>query len=153
MVTDEDFEAFVLAVGPRLRRALLGIVGVNRVDDAVSEAFAYAYEHWDRLAEMSNPAGYLFRVAQSPSRSRKAPRLFREQTVSIPDVEPRLVELLLALPKTQRTAVWLAHGCGWSHSEIADAMGIAPSTVATHLSRGLDHLRNELVSWVRNYSR
>ena len=65
MVTDEDFEAFVLAVGPRLRRALLGVVGVNRVDDAVSEAFAYAYEHWDRLAEMSNPAGYLFRVAQS----------------------------------------------------------------------------------------
>ena len=144
MLTDEDFEVFVLSAEPRLRRALLGAVGVNHLDDAVSEALAYAYEHWDKLAAMANPVGYLFRVGQSHSRARKTPILFRDQSVSIPDVEPRLVELLVALPKTQRTAVWLAHGCGWAHSEIADVMGITTSTVSTHIGRGLDRLRNEL---------
>ena len=93
---------------------------------------------------MANPVGYLFRVGQSHARTRKTPRLFRDQSVSIPDVEPRLVELLLALPKTQRTAIWLAHGCGWGHADIADVMGLSTSTVSTHIGRGLDRLRNDL---------
>ena len=144
MVSDAEFEAFVLSVEPRLRRALLGAVGINHLDDAIGEALAFAYEHWDRLAGMANPVGYLFRVGQSHARTRKTPRLFRNQSVSIPDVEPRLVELLLALPKTQRTAIWLAHGCGWGHADIAEVMGISTSTVSTHVSRGLDRLRNDL---------
>jgi len=144
-VTSEgEFDSFVADARPRLRRALLGAVGIDRVDDAVAEALAYAFEHWPALAAMSNPVGYLFRVGQSRSRPRKAPRLFREQPPSMPDVEPRLTQLLLALPKSQRTAIWLAHGCAWSHLEIAAAMEISTSTVATHVSRGLDRLRQEL---------
>ncbi len=144
MIADDDFEVFVRQAEPRLRRALLGAVGVDRVDDAVSEALAYAYEHWIDIAQMASPVGYLFRVGQSRSRPRKRVRLFREQSVSVPDVEPGLTDALLALPETQRTAIWLAHGCAWTHSEIAAVMGIGSSTVATHVSRGLDRLRTEL---------
>ena len=62
----------------------------------------------------------------------------------IPDVEPRLIGALQELPDTQRIAVWLAHGCGWPHAEIADVLEGSPSTVATHVSRGLQRLRTEL---------
>lgn len=138
------FEEFVAAVEPRLRRALLGSVGVDRVEDAVAEALAYGFEHWEAIGEMSNPAGYLFRVAQSRVRQRRTPRLFAQLPVSLPDVEPGLIEALCALPDAQRTAVWLAHGCGSSHGDIADALGVSTSTVATHVSRALNRLRAEL---------
>lgn len=138
------FEAFVAVAEPRLRRALLGAVGIDRVEDAVAEALAYGYEHWDEVGEMSNPIGYLFRVGQSRVRRPRRPRVFRRIPDALPDVEPRLIEALGALPQSQRTAVWLAHGCGWSHGDIADALGVAPSTVATHVSRALSRLRAEL---------
>ena len=42
MVSDVEFEVFVLSVEPRLRRALLGAVGINHLDDAVGEALAFS---------------------------------------------------------------------------------------------------------------
>lgn len=138
------FEAFVADVEPGLRRALLGAVGIDRVDDALAEAFAYGFEHWSELSEMSNPAGYLFRVGQSRTRRRKQPRLFRHAPTVMPEIEPGLVEGLGALPDPQRIAVWLAHGCGWSHAEIAEVLEVSVSTVSTHVNRGLKRLRSEM---------
>ena len=60
------------------------------------------------------------------------------------DVEPGLVPALKRLPDQQRTAVWLVHACDWSHGEAAEAMGISPSTVATHVTRALVALRQRL---------
>lgn len=135
---------FVARVEPGLRRALLGALGVDRLDDAVAEALAYGFENWEAVAVMENPVGYLFRVAQSRSRRRRTPRLFPAEPVVLPEVEPGLVNALCALPDSQRIAVWLAHGCGWPHVDIADVLGVSTSTVATHVSRGLDRLRSEL---------
>ena len=50
----------------------------------------------------------------------------------------------MALPETQRIAVWLAHGCGWPHGEIAEVLEVSASTVSTHVNRGLERLRAEL---------
>ena len=80
--------------------------GVDRVDDAVAEALAYAHEHRRRLAEMDNPVGYPFRVGQSRTRQPKPLRLFRnDEPVHIPDVEPQLIGALQELPDTQRISV------------------------------------------------
>ncbi len=57
MRSDRAFDAFAREAEPRLRRALLGAVGIDRVDDAVAEALGYAFEHRDRFAEMANPVG------------------------------------------------------------------------------------------------
>jgi DNA-directed RNA polymerase specialized sigma24 family protein len=141
VITEDGFDEFVRAANPRLRRALLGAVGADRVDDAVAEAFAWGYEHRDELSAMENPVGYLYRVGQSKVRYRRPVRLFRVLPPTIPEVEPGLVDALGALPDSQRTAIWLAHGCGWTHGEIAIVMDVAPSTVATHVSRGLRRLR------------
>lgn len=144
MSDSAQFEEFVSRVEPRLRRALIGAVGVDRVEDAVAEALAYAFEHWADVSEMTNPAGYLFRVAQSRSRRRRRPRLLQPVAADIPDVEPPLVDALHALTESQRIAVWLAHGCSWSHAEIGEVLGVSSSTVATHVSRGLERLRSEM---------
>jgi len=144
MAESDDFEEFVIDVERRLRRALVGAVGVNQVDDAVAEALAYLAEHRDRVLFMENPVGYLYRVAQTRTKPAKTPALPVVHPASIPDVEPGLAPALMALPEAQRTAVWLAHGCGWRSTDIADALEISASTVATHISRGLASLRAEL---------
>lgn len=144
MTQRDRFEAFVADAEPRLRRALIGAVGIDRTEDAVAEAFAYAYEHWDEVSAYDNPVGYLYRVAQSRSRERLKPPLIRREPDTIPDVEPELIEALSSLPLSQRTAVWLAHGCGWSHADIASGLDVSASTVATHVSRGLNALRQTL---------
>jgi RNA polymerase sigma-70 factor (ECF subfamily) len=139
-----DFEAFVGAVEPRLRRALIGSRGVDGAQEAVAEALAYAWEHWRDVRVMQNPAGYLYRVGQSRSRRRLEPQLPAPESLRIPEVEPALVPALLALPERQRNAVWLVHACGWTYAEVADALEISASAVGTHVGRALDRLRRAL---------
>lgn len=139
-----EVERFVEDVRPRLLRALLGAVGARDASDATAEAIAYAFEHWDRVSMMDNPAGYLFRVGQSSVRRRREPLLPSPEAVGVPDVEPALVPALLALPDTQRTAVWLVHACGWRYAEVAAAMDTSVSMVGNHVRRGLDALRFRL---------
>jgi hypothetical protein len=57
------FEAFAVEVRPRLIRALVPVRGIEGAADAASEARAYAWEHWEQVRVMSNPAGFLYRVA------------------------------------------------------------------------------------------
>lgn len=104
----------------------------------------YAFEHWERVRTLENPEGYLYRVAQSRTRERRRPSLPSPADVGLPDIEPALITVLLRLPLTQRTAVWLVHACGWTYRETAEAMGTSTSMVGNHLSRGLAALRREL---------
>ena len=71
MKNDDAFERFVREVEPGLRRALSGHLDRERVPDALAEAFAYAWQHRERVMAMENPSGYLYRVAQSKSRTRR----------------------------------------------------------------------------------
>jgi DNA-directed RNA polymerase specialized sigma24 family protein len=149
MGTDRDDDVEVLLTGARARlwRAYLPLRGEDGADDAVAEALAWAWEHRDRLAEMENPIGYLYRVGLSRSAPRRAPRsptLPAPAEVGLPDVEPGLVPALLALPESQRSVIWLVHGCGWTYTEVAASLHIGRSTVGTHLSRAMASLRRSL---------
>lgn len=141
----EGFERFVADVEPRLRRALVALRGPETGREAVAEALAWAWEHWDKARELDNPAGYLYRVGQSRTRWRRRPDWGPPPAADrLPDVEPRLPAALAALSERQRVAVFLVHGCGWSHPEVAELVGITPSAVATHVARGMARLRAEL---------
>ncbi len=111
-----SFTEFVQDAEPRLRRALLGAVGLDATPDAVAEALAYAWANWDRISTMDNPVGYLYRVGQTSTRSKKVPILPPPDPAVMPEVEPRLIE----------------------------ALDISASAVGTHVSRGIDKLRNQL---------
>jgi DNA-directed RNA polymerase specialized sigma24 family protein len=139
-----EFDRFVAEVRPRLIRAFAGAVGATNAADAAAEAVAYAFEHWDRVRLMDNPAGYLYRVGQSRTRRRRTPALPPPASIGVPDIEPSLVPALLSLPETQRTAVWLVHACGWHYAEVADAMDTSASMVGNHVSRGLEALRRSM---------
>jgi hypothetical protein len=62
--SEEEFDVFIMRVQPRLERALAGHLPAPMVGDAVADA----WEHRDRVLPMTNPTGYLYRVAQSRSR-------------------------------------------------------------------------------------
>lgn len=140
----DEFEAFVREAEPRLRQALVAVRGPVDGRDATAEALAYAWEHWARVRGMTNAVGYLFRVGQSRSRARKAPQLPMATPTDLPSVEPELVRALAQLTDPQRAAVFLVHGCGWRHAEVAEVLEVTPSTVATHLQRGTARLRQLL---------
>jgi len=139
-----DFERFVDAVERPLRRALVVRVGVGGANDATAAALAYAWEHWDQVRELQRPVAYLYRVGLTSTRTRKTGHLPAPAEVGLPNVEPALVPALQALPDAQRVAIWLVHACGWSYAEAAEAMGVSPSTIGTHLQRGLASLRRQL---------
>jgi DNA-directed RNA polymerase specialized sigma24 family protein len=141
---DEPFEAFVRSAEPQLRHAFVGSRGVDGATEATAEALAYAWEHWDEVRSRDNPVGWLYRVAQSRTRRRKVPVLPAPEELGLPDVEPMLIPALRDLPEQQRTAVWLVHGCHWRQTEVAEAMGITPSAVSTHVARALAALRARL---------
>lgn len=60
MDQDEDFERFFGDVEPRLRRAFVGSHGIDGAADATAEALAWAWERWELVQTMENPAGYLY---------------------------------------------------------------------------------------------
>lgn len=67
----DSFTEFVKQVEPRLRRALPVAYGIERGAEATADALAYAWENWERIEQMDNPAGYLYRVGRSRARPRK----------------------------------------------------------------------------------
>ena len=64
--------------------------------------------------------------------------------MALPEIDPRLEVAMRRLSDQQRTAVFLVHGCGWGHAEVGAFLGISPSTVSTHVHRGLARLRELL---------
>lgn len=147
-VTTEPFEGFLVRVEERLRLALIASYGPDDGQAAAWDALSWAWEHWDRVQTLANPVGFLYRVGQSAARrhrSRPIPidaRSFRNH--GIPEIDPGLVPALAELSIQQRTTVLLVHAFGWTIRDVASLLEVAPSTVQTHVERGLARLRTIL---------
>ena len=139
-----DFEAFVERVEGRLRVALVAVFGPEDGRDAAAAALAFAFEEWGRVSQMENPAGYLYRVGRSSQRRRREPAWAPVPPNPLPLVEPGLPAAISKLSEKQRLAVVLVHAYGWDRGEVADLAGVSPSTIDTHLARGLSKLRRSL---------
>jgi RNA polymerase sigma factor (sigma-70 family) len=146
---EPDFEEFVRATEPPLRRALVAAYGYEDGREATAEALAYAWEHWVKVRDMPNAAGYLFRIAQSSAARgrrwhRRPPSLLNHLPGSEHEFEPGLPKALASLSERQRIAVVLVHGFGYTMREVADLTGVKITTVQNHLERGLRRLRDRL---------
>ena len=142
-----EFECFVKETGPRLGRALAAAYGFEDGRDATAEALAYAWENWQRLQQVENLPGYLFRVGQTRSRRsrrRRPPVLFGICDATDYHFDPGLPKALATLSQRQRLAVVLVHGYGYTLREVAEVTGVRPTTVQNHLTRGLSRLRRML---------
>ncbi len=138
------FQGFVNDVEPRLRRAFTLLRGREGGLDATAEALGWAWQNWAAVQAMENPAGYLYRVGTSRTRPRRRAFATPPEPSEVHGFEPGLQPALDGLSTRQRTAVVLVHGCGWTHHEGAQAMGVTRSSVGTHVGRALTQLRREL---------
>lgn len=141
-----NFEGFLAENRARLLAGLVAAYGPELGQEAAAEAEAYGWQHWDRLRNMDNPTGYLYRVGQSSIRPhlRPAGYLPAKPNDGLPEFEPGLAPALEALSDQQRTAVVLVHALGWSLTDAAALLDIDMSTVRTHVQRGLEKLRSAL---------
>jgi RNA polymerase sigma factor (sigma-70 family) len=133
----------------RWAAALTGDVAAG--EEVAQEAFLAMAGRYSRL---DNPAGYLRRSIVNGARMWQrsgSRRIARERGVATPTVAPPptavdgdLLDVLAKLPYDQRAAVVLRYWADWTDESIAAALGCRPSTVRSHLRRGLRRLRADL---------
>ncbi len=156
------FDDFYAANVESVARALGLTLGDHELGlEAADEAFTRAFSKWSQVSRYDNPAGWTYRVGLNWARSwlRRKARAFARRhaiaelhgvsvldTVEIPnhveDLELR--NALLALSHEHRSVVVLRYFLDWSTEQTAEALDLAPGTVKSRLSRGLDQLRNSL---------
>src|SRR5262249_29906409 len=92
---------------------------------------------------LDSPVRYLYRVGVSRTRPRRARFLPARPEPSAADMcpDPDLARALERLSRRQRVAVVLVHAYGWKLHEVGALLRMSPSTVATHVERGLAQLR------------
>jgi DNA-directed RNA polymerase specialized sigma24 family protein len=145
-----SFSEFVIASRHRLLRAVIAHHGPQIGTEALADAYAYAWQHWDRVRRVQNPTGYVFRAADriGIQRSRKS---WRETPDGVTHgtetgwcdnvAHPEVISVLRVLPVRQRAAVLLVHGYGFSYKEAAETLDIPITTLTNDATRGLARLR------------
>jgi len=149
----ESFSDFYAASRQSVFAALaLTLRDRELASDAAAEGMARAYQHWPKVRTHRNPSGWAYRASLNWATSRL--RKFRRerpagsagepvappQEMSNPDLDAAMA----SLPVDQRAVVVLRYHLDWSEAATAEALGIAPGTVKSRLSRALDRLRAEL---------
>jgi RNA polymerase sigma factor (sigma-70 family) len=153
----ETFEDFFHANYERLLRAMYLATG-NRheAEDLAQDAMARVLERWDRVREMANPVGFVFRVALNRRRSllrrlsialRRAPTA-QPESVSEPtsavDDRDMIRRALGSLPDTQREALVLCDWLGMTDVQAAETLQLSAGAVRTRLSRARSSMRQLL---------
>ena len=142
--TDDGFEAWYRQEHPRLAAALTVMSGdAELAHDVVSEAFARALEHWDRVSVMESPTGWVRQVAVNLLRRnhRRAAlerrllgrRRARSDEAPSQAVDPDLWKAVMALPPRQRAVLGLRLVLDLSQADTARLLGIRSGTVSATL--------------------
>jgi RNA polymerase sigma-70 factor (sigma-E family) len=147
---DREFEEFVTAAWPRLRRA--GYLLTHHTQDAedlVQQVLARAYAAWPRVRR-DEAFAYVHRslvnaYIDSTRRRRPTPTEVPDHPVSsaesVIDDRSELVDLLRPLTPRERAVVVLRHYLDTPEKDVAAALGITPGTVKSTSSRALHRLR------------
>lgn len=139
-----DFDAFFDKEYTPLLRLMFGMTGnLVEAEELAQEAMTRALERWDRVSNMSSPAGYVYRTAVNLNRSRlrrlARPLRWSRESERSSDAEPEvigsLVSALAALPRGQREAVLLVEWLGLEAREAGQILGISPSSVRSRVHR------------------
>jgi RNA polymerase sigma-70 factor (sigma-E family) len=147
--TDETFAAFFATeYAPMVRLALLLVDDLATAEEITQDAFVQLHRRW-ASGNIDNPSGYLRRCVANGGRDVQRRRGVRRRArLEIPEsTEPAYRELddaLVRLPQRERTAVVLRYFDDLHETEIAEVLGVRPSTVRTLVRRGLNQLRREV---------
>jgi RNA polymerase sigma-70 factor (ECF subfamily) len=149
-----SFEVFFAYEHARLFGALCLVTG-NRseAEEIMQDAFLRLWERWDRVAEIDDPSGYLFRTAMNVFRNRyRRAAVALRKTISIAPTEDALatvedrdvvVRALRDLTPDQRAAVVLTGYVGLTSEEAGAVLGMRASTVRTLATRARAAIREK----------
>jgi RNA polymerase sigma-70 factor (ECF subfamily) len=156
---ERDFDAFFRSTIDRVVGSLLLITrDVHAAEDATQDAYARAYQRWTRVRSLERPDLWVLRVAtnlaiNSWKKHKRESVLNENQGGSARDgggdelIDQTCLEWGLdQLSPKQRSAFVLHYAQGWDVPAVAQRMGMAESTVDTHLQRARRRLRSLFAS-------
>jgi RNA polymerase sigma-70 factor (ECF subfamily) len=125
-------------------------------EDVAQEAFLVAIERLDQCREPDRFSGWLVEIVRTRALNALARRGRREgpeaPEVAVPDgaadvgLRARLLDALAALSPVQREVVLLHDLEGWTHAEIAGALGLSEVNCRQHLFTARRALRGGLAA-------
>jgi RNA polymerase sigma factor (sigma-70 family) len=148
----QSFEEFFEAESPTMFRRLCLITG-NRheAEEVMQDAFLNVFERWDRVRQMEDPTGYLYRTAFNAfkRRSRRAAMAFRRALAvgepadeyAAADARFMVEQGLSELSPRQRAAIVLTELLGYSSEAAGKMLGVRPVTVRALASQGRAAMR------------
>jgi RNA polymerase sigma-70 factor (sigma-E family) len=127
-------------------------------EDVAAEALARAYSRWNVVRRMDQPDAWVMRVTVNlvidAARRRKLLSVAMPSLAAPPEesaafeeqiaIRRALVAALATLPKRQREAIALRYLAELDEEDISKSLNISPSSVRTHVQRGLASLREHL---------
>ncbi|NJC82539.1 sigma-70 family RNA polymerase sigma factor [Planosporangium mesophilum] len=154
-----DFDAFYASTSRRVLGQVFMMTGSRaEAEDAVAEAYARAWQQWDKVSGHAAPEAWVRTTAYriSVSTWRKATnRLLAHrrhgQADNVPGLTPdhvALVDALHRIPADQRRVIVLHYYVGMSIDEISQEAGSPVNTVKTRLARA----RKALASRVSEFA-
>jgi len=155
-----SFDAFYSSSVRRVIGQLYAMTGSRaEAEDCVQEAYARAWQRWDKVSDYGDPEAWVRTVAYRISIStwRKAVNMraaHRRHGVpgDLRGISPDYVAIIAALRKIsarQRQAIVLHHLVGLSVEEIATEIGAPVGTVKARLARGRQALAPHLIETER----
>jgi RNA polymerase sigma factor (sigma-70 family) len=139
----DTFEPWFRREYPHVLGSLLLVIGNRDVaEEATAEAFAKAYEKWNRVEGMASPGGWIYTVALNEARRRFKRRTMERSilrkfhsTAEVPsETGFEVWDLVRTLPRRERTAIVLRYVGDLQEAEVAKAMGISVGGVSKTLN-------------------
>ena len=130
----------------------------DEAHDLAQETFLRAFARADEFLSIGSLRGWLTRIALNLARDdlrkrrrrkgllKKWPDPPPDDLCSDPYLDARVRDAVEALQEEQRLVVLMHDLEGYTHEEIADALGIAPGSSRARLSRARAKLRDSLAS-------
>jgi RNA polymerase sigma-70 factor (ECF subfamily) len=149
---DDGFVVWYQASHRRLVGSMLALSGdAGLAAEVTDEAFTRAFVHWDRVAAMASPDGWLYRVAVNLLRRRQRRVALERRLLSRlwrPDTTPTrpepVFDIVRRLPSRQRAVIVLRYVADLPDEQVAAILGVSRSTVSTSLSVARRRLAAEL---------
>jgi RNA polymerase sigma-70 factor (ECF subfamily) len=154
-----DFDRLYRASYQRLLYTLLAVLhDYHAAEDCAQETFVRAYRSWQDWKPDAPAEAWLHRIALNVAfsyrrwhRLREVGEVVRRLGGPPPDTETPdlglhsdLLDALRRLPPEQAATIIMRHHHGYTNREIATALGVPESTVASRLAAAKLRLRQEL---------
>ena len=154
-MTEEAFRAFYELTSRPLWGYLARMTGDRRVaDDLLQETYYRFLKSTSSFEDDSHRRNYLFRIAANLVQDqRRRPRVAAVPVDEAERAQPQdrggsgraaaridLTRALQHLKPRERSLLWLAYVHGWSHQELAQAMGLRASSMKMLLFRARQRL-------------